>query len=95
METLLRGVGAYLAKTVIIDVTGVQVVDTHVADVLVKASRAVKLLGAEAVLTGIRPEVAMTLVGMGADLGNIVTHGNLQTGIAYALMRAQDQRFRT
>jgi rsbT co-antagonist protein RsbR len=89
METLLRGVGEHRAKTLIIDVTGVQVVDTHVADALVKASQAVKLLGAEAVLTGIRPEVARTLVAMGADLNKIVTHGNLQTGIAYALRRVQ------
>jgi rsbT co-antagonist protein RsbR len=87
MEVLLDGVAAHRADTVIIDVTGVQVVDTEVADALVRASRAVKMLGAEVVLTGIRPEVARTLVYMGADLGDIVVHGSLRNGIAYALDR--------
>lgn len=87
METLLDGVGANRARTVIVDVTGVQIVDTQVASSLVNASRAVRLLGAEVVLTGIRPEVARTLVSMGADLGDIVILGSLRSGIAHALRR--------
>jgi rsbT co-antagonist protein RsbR len=43
------------------------------------------LLGAQVIITGIRPEVAQTLVGMGADLSSIVTHGSLQSGIAFAM----------
>ena len=78
------------AATVIIDVTGVPVVDTHVAGALVQASKGVRLLGATAVLTGIRPEVARTLVSMGAELGDIVVHGTLRGGIAYALKSALD-----
>ncbi len=85
MEGLLAGVASHRARTVIIDVTGVQVVDTAVANALVQASRAVRLLGAEVVLTGIRPEVAMTFVSMGADLGDMVVHGSLRNGIAHAL----------
>jgi rsbT co-antagonist protein RsbR len=90
IEALLRGVVDHRAATVIIDVTGVPVVDTHVAGALVQASKGVRLLGATAVLTGIRPEVARTLVSMGAELGDIVVHGTLRGGIAYALQRAHD-----
>jgi rsbT co-antagonist protein RsbR len=85
METLLEGVAAQRATTAILDITGLQVVDTQVADALVRAARAVRLLGAQVIITGIRPEVAQTLVGMGADLSSIVTHGSLQSGIAFAM----------
>lgn len=86
-ETMLEGVAAHHASTVILDVTGVEIVDTHVANALVRASRAVRLLGAEVVLTGVRPHVARTLVDMDADLGSIVLHGTLQNGIVYAMRR--------
>ncbi len=85
LEALLQGVAQHQATTVIVDITGVQVVDTQIANVLVRAAQAVKLLGAQVVLTGIRPEVAQTLVGMGADIQGIITHGTLKSGIAYAL----------
>ncbi len=87
IEALLGGVAANRAETVIIDITGVPVVDTHVADTLVRAARAVGLLGAQAILSGIRPEIAQTLVGLGVDLGNLVTMATLQRGVAYALAR--------
>ena len=87
MTTLLQGVVEHRAATVILDVTGVQLVDAQVAEALVQASRAVRLLGAAAVLTGVRPEVARALVDVGADLGDIVVHGSLRSGIAYALAR--------
>jgi anti-anti-sigma regulatory factor len=61
------------------------VVDTQVAQALVRAARAVKLLGAQVLLTGIQPQIAQTLITLGADLGDIRTHGNLQSGISYAL----------
>jgi rsbT co-antagonist protein RsbR len=85
MESLLEGVAVQRAGTAILDITGLQVVDTQVADALVRAARAVNLLGARVMITGIRPEVAQTLVGMGADLSSIQTLGSLQAGIAYAL----------
>jgi ABC-type sugar transport system substrate-binding protein len=85
LETLLQGVAANRAATAILDITGVLVVDTQVANALVRAAQAVKLLGARVVLTGIRPEVAQTLVGLGVDLSGIVTLGTLQSGVAYAL----------
>jgi rsbT co-antagonist protein RsbR len=85
IETLLEGVAATSATTAILDITGVPVVDTQVANALIRAAQAVKLLGARVVLTGIRPEVAQTLVGLGADLSSITTRSSLQAGIAFAM----------
>jgi PAS domain S-box-containing protein len=85
MDTLLQGVSARRASIVILDITGVSVVDTQVADAFIRASQAVSLLGAQVVLTGIRPEVAQTLVQLGVDLRSMITRGTLQDGITYAL----------
>lgn len=85
ISALLEGVAAARTSTMIIDITGVPVVDSQVADILIHASQAVKLLGADVVLTGIRPEVAQTLVSQGIDLNGIVTLGTLQAGIRYAM----------
>lgn len=87
METLLEGVAAYQAQLVIIDITGVAVVDTHVAQALISAAQAVKLLGAKVMLTGIQPRIAQTLVHLGVDLSGLITCGSLQAGIAIALGR--------
>ncbi|MDI1478830.1 PAS domain-containing protein [Polyangium sp. y55x31] len=88
LTTLLEGVTQTGARAVILDVTGVPAVEAQTADLVVKAAKAVSLLGAEVVLTGIRPEVARTLVELGAELGSIVTKGTLKAGIAHA-MRAR------
>jgi PAS domain S-box-containing protein len=85
LETLLEGIAASGASVAILDITGVALVDTQVANALMRAAQAVKLLGAQVILTGIRPEVAQTLVGLGVDLGGIVTRSTLQSGIAYGL----------
>jgi anti-anti-sigma factor len=85
MSVLLSGVAESNATTVILDITGVPVVDSQVADALFRAAQAVKLLGAQVILTGIRPEVAQTLVGLGIELHNLITRNRLQDGIAYAL----------
>jgi len=85
LETLLEGIARTGAETAILDITGVSVVDTQVANALIRAAQAVKLLGAQVMLTGIRPEVAQTLVGLGVDLGGIITRGSLQSGIALAM----------
>jgi rsbT co-antagonist protein RsbR len=85
IEGLLSGVASNRATTAIIDITGVPVVDTQVAGALLRAAQAVELLGARVILTGIRPEVAQTLVGIGVSLGNIVTRSTLQDGIASAM----------
>lgn len=71
-----------------LDITGVPVVDTSVASALLHATQAVKLLGAQVILTGIRPEVAQTIVGLGIALRGIVTYGSLQSGVAMVLRQA-------
>jgi anti-anti-sigma regulatory factor len=88
IEGLLIGIVETHAQVAILDITGVPVVDTQVANALLRAAQAVKLLGAQVVLTGIRPEVAQTLVGLGVDLTGIVTRSTLQNGIVFALSRA-------
>lgn len=85
IEVLLQGVQLNQARTVIVDITGVPVVDTQVANVLIQAAQAVRLLGAQIVITGIRPEIAQTLVSLGIDLRGLTTRGSLQSGVAYAL----------
>jgi len=85
LDTLLSGIAANRARTVILDITGVPVVDAQVANSLVRAANAVRLLGAEVMLAGIRPEVARTLVDLGIDLGGIATCSTLQRGVALAL----------
>jgi rsbT co-antagonist protein RsbR len=85
VEELLSGVASNRASTAIVDITGVPVVDTQVAGALVRAAQAVELLGARVLLTGIRPEVAQTLVGIGVNLGSIITRSTLQDGITFAL----------
>jgi PAS domain S-box-containing protein len=87
IDSLLEGVASSRAQTAILDITGVPVVDTQVANALVRAAQSVKLLGAQVVLSGIRPEVAQTLVGLGIDLSGIVTSSTLQSGIAQAIAK--------
>jgi rsbT co-antagonist protein RsbR len=70
---------------VILDITGVSIIDTMVATALITAAHAARVLGAQIMLTGIRPEVAQTLVGLGVDLRDIRTHSTLDRGIAAAL----------
>jgi rsbT co-antagonist protein RsbR len=84
METLLHGVERTRVRVAILDITGVARVDMAVADALINAARAVKLLGARAVLTGIRPEVADVLVNLGVDLSGIRTCATLQDAIREA-----------
>jgi rsbT co-antagonist protein RsbR len=85
METLLEGVAHYQAEIALLDITGVQTVDTQVADALIRAAQAVKLLGAQVMLTGIQPQIAQMLVHLGVDLSAIDTRGSLQAGIAAVL----------
>jgi len=87
VTALLDGVTERRAQVVILDITGVPLVDTQVANVFLQAAQAVALVGAQLVLTGIRAEVAQTIVGLGINLQHIVTRSTLQDGIAFALRR--------
>jgi len=85
MENILVKIGETGSRVVIIDITGVPVIDTLVASHLIKTVSAARLLGATTILTGINPEIAQTLVHLGVDLSDITTKSNLARGIAAAL----------
>ena len=68
-----------------IDVTGVPTIDTKTAQYLIETISAVRLLGTEVVLTGIRPEIARTLVQLGTDLSNVNTRSSFSAGLLFAL----------
>lgn len=83
-EQLLRGIRTNRAKVVVIDITGVPVMDENVANHLVQTVEAARLLGATVIITGLSPEIAQTLVTIGVDLGKMNTVGDLQGGIEEA-----------
>ncbi|MBS4745469.1 MULTISPECIES: RsbT co-antagonist protein RsbRA [Bacillus] len=85
MENLLNGVVKHRSQVVLIDITGVPVVDTMVAHHIIQASEAVRLVGAKCLLVGIRPEIAQTIVNLGIDLSQVTTKNTLQKGIQTAL----------
>lgn len=85
MEELLLGITRHQAELLIIDITGVPVVDTAVANHLLQTIKAARLLGARSILVGISGEVAQALVHLQVDLSGVVTRANLQAGIEYAL----------
>ena len=89
METLLTEIVAHRSKYVILDITGVEIVDTRTADHFVKVMKSAELLGTRCVMTGIRPAVAQTLVELGVDLGSIHTLRNLQEGLRFCLRSAE------
>lgn len=85
MESLLTAISEQQADIVILDITGVPLVDTGVANYLLQTARAAQLVGAQVVLVGIGAEIAQTLVQLGVDLSQLRVHANLQAGIQYAL----------
>jgi len=91
MENLLKAIIDTKSTNVILDITGVPIVDTGVAERLIKTVEAARLLGANCVLTGIRPEVAQTIVLLGVNLGEIVTKATLRAGLAYLLSQMEKE----
>ncbi|WNM32343.1 STAS domain-containing protein [Streptomyces sp. Li-HN-5-11] len=85
METLLEAVIDQQARFAILDITGVPTVDSLVAQHLMKTVAAARLMGAECVVSGIRPAIAQTIVHLGLDLGTVVTRASLADALAYAL----------
>ena len=85
MEHLLEGVVKNRSEVVLIDITGVPVVDTMVAHHIIQAADAVRLVGAKCMIVGIRPEIAQTIVNLGIDLSQIITTSTLQRGVRRAL----------
>ncbi|MGM0922830.1 MAG: STAS domain-containing protein [Bacillota bacterium] len=91
-ENLLIGVEHYKCNHIFIDITGVPVVDTFVANHLMQAAEAVQLLGASCIIVGIRPEIAQTLINLGISIDNIQTFSNLHTGIQYVTKKGQKEQ---
>jgi rsbT co-antagonist protein RsbR len=89
IETLLQGVVSRQAKLAIIDVTGVLTMDQSAIHGITRAVTALRLVGAEVMVTGIRPEMAVTMVNLAADLTGVTTCGSLQSGIVQALRRLE------
>ena len=80
-EQLLISIRANRAKVVVMDITGVLAVDSKVANHLLQAVDAARLMGANVIVAGLSPEIAQTMVTLGVDLGRIETVGDLQSGI--------------
>ena len=87
MESLLDAIVAERARYAILDITGVPTVDSLVAQHLMKTVAAARLMGAECIVSGIRPAIAQTIVHLGIDLGTVLTRASLEDALAYALSR--------
>jgi len=87
IESILERLSQVRTDVVIISVGGISAVDTKTASHLIRACHAIRLMGTEAILTGIRPDVATTLVDLGIDLSNIVTFNTMHEGLEYAFKK--------
>jgi rsbT co-antagonist protein RsbR len=87
METLLERIVEQEAAIAIIDITGVPTVDTLVAQHLLKAVAAARLMGADCIISGIRPQIAQTIVHLGVTLGEVITKATLADAFALALTK--------
>ncbi|MFB6753950.1 STAS domain-containing protein [Streptomyces sp. NPDC056353] len=85
METLLESIVEQQARYAILDITGVPTVDSLVAQHLMKTVAAARLMGAECIVSGIRPAIAQTMVHLGLDLGTVVTRASLADALEYVL----------
>jgi rsbT co-antagonist protein RsbR len=86
-QALLSATERYHAAMVILDVTGVPLIDTAVARGLLQAAQAIRLLGAQTILVGLRPELAQTIISLGVNLVGLVTRADLQSGLTYAMQK--------
>jgi rsbT co-antagonist protein RsbR len=87
MESLLEAIVSNEATIAIIDITGVPTVDTLVAQHLLKTVAAARLMGAECIISGIRPQIAQTIVHLGVDLGEVITKSTLADALRIALAK--------
>lgn len=85
MERLLDSIVEQHARFAILDITGVPTVDSLVAQHLMKTVAAARLMGAECIVSGIRPPIAQTIVHLGIDLSSVLTRTSLADALAYAL----------
>jgi rsbT co-antagonist protein RsbR len=97
MENLLQEIVETGSSIAILDISGVPAVDSLVAQHLIKTVSATRLMGAECIISGIRPEIAQTVVHLGIDLSNIITKATLASALAYSfkVMRLEVKRVST
>jgi len=94
LTSILSGIATNHPRVAIIDITALAAIDTDVANTILRAAAAARLLGVDVYLTGMRAEVARTLIDTGLDLSAIVTCSTLKTGIAISTKRLHDRRKR-
>ncbi|WP_437649477.1 STAS domain-containing protein [Sorangium sp. So ce362] len=87
MDNLLTAIVNKDARFAILDLTGVDAVDTQTAGYLIEMIKAIRLLGAEGIITGIRSNVAQTMIALGLDLSGVTTVGNLRAGLKLCMRR--------
>jgi rsbT co-antagonist protein RsbR len=87
MENLLEAIVERQAEIVVIDITGVGTVDTQVAQHLLRTAAAVRLMGAECVISGISPTIAQTMVQLGVDVGDVITRSSIKDALTYGFNR--------
>lgn len=86
-ESILEYIANTKTELVILSIEGIAAIDTQTANYLLRTINAVKLMGSEIIVTGIRPDVATALVGLGTDLSSIVTHSTMREGLNYAFAK--------
>nr|WP_263429406.1 STAS domain-containing protein [Nannocystis pusilla] len=89
MESLLQAVTQTRARFAILDLTGVEVVDTGTASHLIRMIQAIRLLGTEGILTGIHPTIAQTIVALGVDLSHVAVYAKLRDALKHCIQAAR------
>lgn len=90
-EALLQAIVEKKARCAIIDITGIQVMDTGTADHFLRMARAVRLLGANCLLTGINPAIAQTIIHMGMDLSGVITHRTMRNALQRFVVESAEE----
>lgn len=83
-ESVLEHIGKSKTEVIVIDISGIAAIDTKAASHILRTIQAIKLMGSDTVITGIRPDVATTLITLGIDLSSIATRSTLREGLEYA-----------
>jgi rsbT co-antagonist protein RsbR len=86
-ESILEHISRVKTEMIIISIGGITAMDTKIANHIIRTIQAIKLMGAEAIITGIRTDVAVTLVGLGIDVSDIVTFSSMHEGLEYAFKK--------
>ncbi len=84
MESMLRKIVDTESKVIILDILGVSVIDSAVANQLIRITKSTRLLGCDSIISGISPEIAQTLVQLGLELGEVITTATLKNALINA-----------